>query len=81
MVLYSIIKPNICFFCDKSSYYTARFHMNDQLSGVRNPGKVLKYTFQTVFYVVAMTSHRQQVAQKFYKRKQNAFINVYTLNK
>ena len=51
MVLYSIIKPYNLFFCDKSSYCTARFHMNYQLSGVRNPGKILKFTYQTVFYV------------------------------
>jgi len=30
-------------FCDKLSYCTAKFHIEDQFNGGRNPDKILKY--------------------------------------
>ena len=58
------------------------FILNDPFSGGQNPGKILKFTSQTFSTSVAMTSHKhkQKVAHKFYKRKQNANINLYTSN-
>jgi hypothetical protein len=55
------------------------FTLNDPFSCARNPGKILKFTSQTFYTSVAMTSHKhkQKVAHKFYKRKQNANINLY----
>ena len=41
--------------------------MNDQLSGVRNPGKILKFTCQTVFYVrcndITQTANGTEILQ------------------
>jgi hypothetical protein len=50
------------------------FILNDLFSGRRNPGKILKFTSQTFSTSVEMTSqkHKQKVAQKFNKCKQNA---------
>jgi len=82
MVLYSIIKPYNSFFVINRHIARQNFILNDPFSGGRNPGKILKFTSQTFSMSVAMTSHKhkQKVAYKFYKRKQNANINLYTLN-
>ena len=55
------------------------FILNDPFIDGRNPGKILKFTSQTFSTSVAMTSykHKQKVAHKVYKRKQNA--NMYTI--
>jgi hypothetical protein len=82
MVLYSIIKPYNSLFVINCHIARQDFILNDLFSGVRNPGKILKFTSQSFSTSVAMTSHKhkQKVAQKFYKCKQNANINLYTLN-
>ena len=80
MVLYSIIKPCNSFFVINRYIARQDFILNDQFSGGRNPIKILKYTSQTFSTFVVMMSHKQKVAQQFYKRKQNAYINLYTLN-
>jgi hypothetical protein len=82
MVLYSIIKPFNLFFVINRHIARQDFILNDLLSSGRNLGKILKFTSQAFSTCVAMTSHKhkQKVAQKFYKRKQNAYINLYTLN-
>jgi hypothetical protein len=82
MVLYSIIKPYNSFFVINRHIARQDFILNDLFCGGRNPGKILKFTSQTFSTSVAMTSHKhkQTVAQKFYKRKQNAYINLDTLN-
>jgi hypothetical protein len=79
MVLYSIIKPYNSFFVINSHIARQNFILNDLFSGGRNLGKILKFTSQTFSTSVAMTSHKhkQKVAQKFYKRKQNANINLF----
>jgi hypothetical protein len=58
------------------------FILNDPFSGGRNPDKILKFTSQTFSTSIAMTSHKhkQKVADKFYKRKQNENINLCTSN-
>jgi hypothetical protein len=45
------------------------FILNDLFSGGRNTGKILKFTSHSFSSSVAMTSHKQKVAPKFYKRK------------
>ena len=80
MVLYIILKPHNSFFVINHHIARQNFILNDPFSGGRNPGKILKFTSQTFSTSVAMTSHKQKVAHKFYKRKQNANINLYTLN-
>ena len=82
MVLYSIMKPYNSFFVINSHIARHNFILNDLFSGGRNLGKILKFTTQTFYTSVAMTSHKhkQKVAQKCYKRKQNTNINLYTLN-
>jgi hypothetical protein len=80
MVLYSIIKPYHSFFVINRHIARQDFILNDLFSSGRNPGKMLKFSSQTFSTSVAMTSHNQKVAHKFYKRKQNANINLYTLN-
>ena len=80
MVLYSIIKPYHSFFVINRHIARQDFILNDLFSSGRNPGKMLKFSSQTFSTSVAMTSHKQKVAHKFYKRKQNANINLYTLN-
>jgi hypothetical protein len=58
------------------------FILNDPFSGGRNPDKILKFTSQTFSTSIAMTSHKhkQKVADKFYKCKQNENINLCTSN-
>ena len=81
MVLYSIIKPYNSFFVINRNIARQGFVLNDSFCDGRNPGKILKFTSQTLSTSVAMTSHKQKVAHKFYKRKQNAiYINLYMLN-
>jgi hypothetical protein len=82
MVLYSIIKQYNSFFVINRHIARQDFILNDLFSGGQNSGKILKFTSQTFYTSVAMTSHKhkQKVAQKFYKRKQNAYIILYTLN-
>jgi hypothetical protein len=84
MVLYSIIKPYNSFFVINRHIARHNFILDDLFSGRRNPVKILKFTYtsQTFSTSVAMTSHKhkQKVAHKFYKRKQNANINLYTSN-
>ena len=83
MVLCSIIKPYNLFFVINHHIARQDFILNDLFSGGRNPVKILKFTSQTFSRMsVAMTlhKHKQKVAQKFYKRKQNAYINLFTLN-
>ena len=82
MALYSIIKPYNSFFVINRHIARQDFILNDLFCGGRNPGKILIFTSQTFSMSVAMTSHKhkQKVAQKFYKRKQNAYINLDTLN-
>ena len=82
MVLYSIIKPYDSFLVINRHIAWLDFILNDLFSSGRNPGKILKFTSQTFSTSDAMTSHKhkQKVAQKFYKRKQNANINLYTSN-
>ena len=46
MVLYSAIKPYDLFFGINCHIARQDFILNDQLSGVRNPGKNLKFTGQ-----------------------------------
>ena len=73
----------IRFFVINSHIARQEFILNDLFSGGRNPGKILKFTSQTFSKSVAMTSYKhilQKVALKFYKRKQNANINLYTSN-
>jgi hypothetical protein len=43
MVLYSIIKPYNSFFVINCHIAPQDFILNDQFSGGRNPGKILKY--------------------------------------
>jgi len=43
MVLYSIIKPYNSFFVINCHIARQDFILNDQFSGGRNPGKILKY--------------------------------------
>jgi hypothetical protein len=80
MVLYSIIKPYNSFFVINRNIARQGFVLNDLFCDGRNPGKILKFTSQTLSTSLAMTSHKhkQKVAQKFYTRKQNAYINLYT---
>ena len=91
MVLYCIIKPYNSFFVINRHIARQNFILNDLFSGGRNPVKILKFTTQMFSTSVVMTSHKhkQEVAHKFYKRKQNAniicihqisSINVYTSN-
>ena len=78
MVLYSIIKPYNSFFVINRHIARRDFILNDLFCGGRNPGKILKFTRPTI--AITSHKHKQKVAQKFLKRKQNAYINVYTLN-
>jgi hypothetical protein len=82
MVSYSNIKPYDSFLVINRHIARQDFILNDLFSSGRNLGKILKFTSQTFSTSVAMTSHKhkQKVAQKFYKRKQNANINLYTSN-
>jgi hypothetical protein len=80
MVLYSIIKPYNSFFVINRHIARQDFILNDLFSGGQNPGKILKFSNQTFSTSIVMTSHKQKVAHKFYKRKQNANINLYTSN-
>ena len=68
MVLYSIIKPYNSFFVINRNIARQGFVLNDSCCDGRNPGKILKFTSQTLSTSVAMTSHKhkQKVAQKFY---------------
>ena len=82
MVLCCIIKPYNSFFVINRHIARQNFILNDLFSGGRNPVKILKFTTQMFSTSVVMTSHKhkQGVAHKFYKRKQNANINLYTSN-
>ena len=80
MVLYSIIKPYNSYFVIIRHIARQNIILNYLFSRGRNPGKILKLTSQTFSTSVAMTSHKQKVAHKFNKRKQNANINLYTSN-
>jgi hypothetical protein len=82
MVLYSIIKSCNWFFVINRHIARQDFILNDLFSGGRNPGKILRCTSQTFSTSFAMTSHKQKVAQKFYKRKQmytHRISNIYRL--
>jgi hypothetical protein len=82
MVLYSIIQSCNSFFVINRHIARQDFILNDLFSGGRNPGKILKCTSQAFSTSVAMTSHKQKVAQKFYKRKQiyaHPISNIYRL--
>jgi hypothetical protein len=46
MVLYSTLKPYDLFFGINCHIARQDFILNDQLSGVRNPGKILKFPGQ-----------------------------------
>ena len=82
MVLFSIIKPYNSFFMIKRHIARQNFIFNDPFSGGQSPGEILIFTSQTFSTSVAMTSykHKQKVAHKFYKCKQNSNINLYTSN-
>jgi hypothetical protein len=51
MVLYSIIKPYDSFLVINRHIARKDFILNDLFSGGRNPGKILRFTSQTFFYV------------------------------
>jgi hypothetical protein len=51
------------------------FILNDLYSGGRNPGKIKN---NSTFVAMTSHKHKQKVPQKFYKRKQNSTINLYT---
>jgi hypothetical protein len=46
MVLYSTLKPYDLFFGKNCHIARQDFILNDQLSGVQNPGKILKFPGQ-----------------------------------
>ena len=67
MVLYSIIKPNNLFFCDKSSYCTARFHIERSVKRCAKSRQSCLIYLPNVFYVrcndITQTANGTEILQ------------------